>query len=159
MQVHPLRQVRSGSTSSLSLAAPSRMPLVPQNMAPNNIIPRRRGSVSTIRRSAVLEETYTISFETIYQLNRQVQGGSSLSISFDDFYRVVLHYTQWVDDDPIAQKVKRAVPKMTMNEAIRIVDSARRYGSSIVVTASLEDATRCKDILTRSQLKASIELA
>lgn len=121
----------------------------------------RRGSgVSTIRpRSAIMEETYTISFETIYQMDRQMQGNSSLSISFDDFYRVVLHYTQWSDDDPVAQKVRRAVPQMTMNEALRIVDAARRYGASIVVTAPLEDATRCMDSLNRFQLKATMELA
>lgn len=71
----------------------------------------------------------------------------------------MLHYTQWVDDDPIAQKVRRAVPQMTMNEALRIVDAARRYGASIVVTATLEDATMCKDKLTRFQLKATMELA
>lgn len=145
MQVHPLRSMRSG---------------LPGSRCTTNGVRRRGSGVSTIRpRSAILEETYTISFETIYQLNRQMQGGPSMSISFDDFYRVVLHYTQWVDDDPIAQKVKRAVPQMTMNEALRIVDSARRYGASIVLTAPLEDANTCKDTLTRLQLKASIELA
>lgn len=141
MHLRPLRTTRSG--------------------LPGTPCTARRGSgVSTIRpRSAVLEETYTISFETIYQLDRQMQGNPSMSISFEDFYRVVLHYTQWTEDDPIAQKVKRAVPQMTMNEALRIVDSARRYGVSIVVTAPLEDATQCKESLTRLQLKASVELA
>lgn len=92
-------------------------------------------------------------------MDRELYGNSSLSISFEDFYRVMLHYSNWVDDDPIAQKVKRAVPQMTMNEALRIVDSARRYGTSIVLTASLEDATICRDKLVRSQLKATMELA
>ena len=142
MSIRPLRHVRSGMPSPLPC------------------ISRRGNNVSTIRpRSAVLEETYTISFETIYQMDRQLYGNPSMSISFEDFYRVMLHYTQWTDDDPVAQKVKRAVPQMTMNEALRIVDSARRYGTSIVLTASLEDATICHDKLNRSQLKATIELA
>ena len=146
MQYCPLRTLRT---------LRSGMPTHP------SIARRGHGSgVSTIRpRSAIFEETYTISFETIYQLDRQMQGSQNVSISFEDFYRVMLHYTNWTDDDPIAQKVKRAVPQMTMNEALRIVDAARRYGTSIVVTATLEEATACKEKLTRSQLKATMELA
>ena len=120
---------------------------------------RRRGNVATRPKSSIMEENYTISFETIYNAERRTNGKNDINVSFEEFYRVILHYSQWVDDKPIAQKVVLAVPHLTTNEAIRIVECAHSYGSAIVVTLPLDEATICKDSLVRVGLKATMELA
>ena len=84
---------------------------------------------------------------------------ATFSISFDTFYRVILHYTAWSDDNITAKQVAKAVPALTYSEALRIVQAASRYGSAIVVTVPLDDARLYELRLTRFGFKASIEEA
>lgn len=122
---------------------------------PGLVYAKRHGTRTLVRpRLGILEEMETISFESLKQNKIQ-----NVNISFEEFYRVMLHYSAWSDDKETARKVIQAVSILRMNEAIRIVDSARRYGRSIVTTVPKEEAELYTDNLVRIGLKATLELA
>lgn len=110
------------------------------------------------RLSSILEENTTITFETIFNAEKRTAGGG-MDISFEDFYRVVLHYSGWAEDKLVTQKVVQAVPLLTFSEALRVVENAHRFGSAIVKTLPLEEAVMIRANLTRQGLKATIEIA
>lgn len=123
---------------------------------------RRHGRGSSTRtmvrpRLGILEEMDTISFETLKQAMGAPQ--KNVNILFEEFYRVILHYSGWSDDKETARKVIQAIAGMKMNEAVRIADSARRFGMAIVATVPKEEATVYTDNLLRIGLKASMEVA
>lgn len=91
------------------------------------------------------------------------QGVTSLldppSFQFEPFYRVLLHYNHWVDGKPVARLVRTAVPIVSMNESIRIVEMAEKHETSIVVTVKKDDAETYVQRLLFSGLISSMEVA
>lgn len=85
--------------------------------------------------------------------------GSAINIYFEPIYRVVLHFTQWPDNQEVTRRVKRAVPVITLPDARRVVENAAMHGTSIVVTAPLEDASLYEMRLTQAGLKVTLDIA
>ncbi len=83
----------------------------------------------------------------------------SFRITFEPIYRVILHYTQWKDDNVIAEKVVRAVNHMRFLEGLRIAQAANLHGSSIVVTTNLDQASVIEERLRLNGLRATVEVA
>lgn len=63
-----------------------------------------------------------------------------ISLQFEPFYRVILVYSEWLNDKSTAQKVRHSVPIITLNDAINVTRRARVEGRSIVVTVIKDDA-------------------
>lgn len=80
-------------------------------------------------------------------------------IRFEPFYRVILHYSQWTEGKQIARLVRIAVPVISMNDSIRVVEMAELHETSIVVTVEKEDAEAYVQRLLVAGLIASLELA
>ena len=57
---------------------------------------------------------------------------TTLNISFEPLYRIILVYTNWSDDKLIAEKVKSGVPIISYKEAIRAVKYAKVHGKAIL---------------------------
>lgn len=93
----------------------------------------------------------------------EAQGISSLldppTFQYEPFYRVLLHYNQWVDGKQIARLVRTAVPIVSMNDSVRIVEMAERYETAIVVTVNKEDAETYVQRLLFTGLISSMEVA
>ncbi len=81
------------------------------------------------------------------------------SFEVESFYRVLLHYSQWNNGDHVARLVRFAVPIITMNECIRIVNMAESYETAIVVTVKKEEAEKYAHRLLIAGLKSSTEEA
>lgn len=79
--------------------------------------------------------------------------------SFEPIYRVMLHYTNWTDTKDVTKRVKRAVPVVPITQARNAVEAAEKNGTSILVTAPLDDAAMYEIRLTQAGLKVSLELA
>lgn len=95
------------------------------------------------------------------QTQRRVRKtrNTSFRVSFEPIYRVILHYTQWTDDNVIAEKVVRAVNNMRFLEGLRIAQAANMNGSSIVVTTNIDQASLIEERLRMYGLRATIEIA
>ena len=63
-----------------------------------------------------------------------------ISLQFEPFYRVILVYSDWLNDKPVAQKVRYSVPIITSNDAMNVTRRARVEGRSIIVTVIKDDA-------------------
>jgi hypothetical protein len=83
----------------------------------------------------------------------------NINMSFDSFYRVILHFTNWPADTEVARSLCAAVPLVNMNASKRIVQNARAYGRAIVVTVTQADAELFKARLKQRNLMASLEEA
>lgn len=81
------------------------------------------------------------------------------SFQFEPFYRVILHYTQWVEGKPVARLVRIAVPIISMNECIRVVEMAETHNTAIVVTVKKDEAEMYVQRLLVAGLIASLEVA
>lgn len=84
---------------------------------------------------------------------------TSFRVTFEPIYRVILHYTQWTDDNLVAEKVVRAVNNMRFLEGLRIAQAANKYGSSIVATTNIEQASLIEEKLRLYGLRATVEIA
>lgn len=82
-----------------------------------------------------------------------------INMSYESFYRVILHFTNWPADTEVARSVCAAVPIVNMNSSKRIVQNARAYGRSIIVTVTQADAELFKTRLKQRNLMASLEEA
>lgn len=93
----------------------------------------------------------------------ETQGVTSLldppTFQYEPFYRVLLHYNQWVDGKQIARLVRVAVPIVSMNDSVRIVEMAERYETAIVVTVKKDDAEAYVQRLLIAGLISSMEVA
>jgi hypothetical protein len=85
--------------------------------------------------------------------------GVSIHFSFAPIYRVILHYNVWSDNKDAAKRVARAVDVLSMSDALRIVEAAVLYGSAIVVTVPLGEASSYEHRLRQAGLRASLEQA
>lgn len=76
---------------------------------------------------------------------------SSLTFAFEPFYRVILLYSGWSDNDEkeMALRVRKAVPIISFNNAKTIVQRSKIEGRCIVVTVIKDDA-----VLYSSNLKS-----
>lgn len=81
------------------------------------------------------------------------------SFQFEPFYRVILHYSQWIESKPVARLVRIAVPVISMNECIRVVQMAEAHNKAIVVTVKKDDAEMYVQRLLVAGLIASLEVA
>lgn len=91
--------------------------------------------------------------------NQDVLSMSGLSLTFEPFYRVVLVYSDWVNDKPIAQKVRYSVPIITATDAVNVVKRARAQGKAIVVTVIKDDAIMYMNNLKTKGLDVIIDEA
>lgn len=57
---------------------------------------------------------------------------TTINISFEPLYRIIIVYTNWSDDKLIAEKVKSGVPIISYKEAIRAVKYAKSHGKAIL---------------------------
>jgi ATP-dependent Clp protease adapter protein ClpS len=80
-------------------------------------------------------------------------------MTFEPFYRVILHYTNWKEDKIIAGLIKQGVPFLQHSQAIQTVKNAVAYGTAIVITATREDAELYEARLKRLGLKVSLDMA
>lgn len=85
--------------------------------------------------------------------------GITFDVTYEPIYRVVLHYNLWQDSKAVARRVKSAVPILSGANALRIVENAQLYGSSIVITVPLDDASMYESRLSRAGLKVTLEIA
>ena len=81
------------------------------------------------------------------------------SITFEPIYRVMLHFTQWSDNKEVSRRIVRGVPLIGLANAMRIVESAVSHGTSIVITAPLDDAQMYQNRLTQMGLRITLEMA
>jgi ATP-dependent Clp protease adapter protein ClpS len=95
--------------------------------------------------------------ESLLSITDHMMEGTTMQ--FEPIYRVLLHYTNWVNPKEIARKVHQAVPVVSSSHALRTVENAAAHGTAIVVTAALDDAELYEARLTRVGLKASLEVA
>ena len=63
-----------------------------------------------------------------------------INFAFEPFYRVILLYTNWDNDKPVAKLVSASVPIITNRDAANIVKTCRIEGTAIVVTVLKDDA-------------------
>lgn len=93
--------------------------------------------------------------------SRDTVSGTSLNIRFEPHYRVILHYSNWSQDDTkaITQRVKVGVPPLTLKDCEKAVKHAFTYGMSILCTVPKEKAFLYYDTLCLVGLNASIEEA
>lgn len=86
---------------------------------------------------------------------------TEFKITFDQFYRVMLHYTNWPEDSnkTIARRVKMAVPILTMKNCEEVVKQTFKYGLCIICTVPQDKAVLYKDALAQLGLTATIEEA
>jgi hypothetical protein len=83
----------------------------------------------------------------------------ALNVSFEPFYRVILHYSSWADSNKTAKIVAKAVPIVSFSHALHVVKSAEVYNQAILVTVLKNDAEMYQSRLKMSGYNASIESA
>jgi ATP-dependent Clp protease adapter protein ClpS len=83
----------------------------------------------------------------------------NINFSYEPFCRVILVYSNWIEDKLTAALVVNAVPKLPYNDAIRIVRSAHINGSAIVVTVLRQEAAIYADNLLKKGLDCFLEEA
>lgn len=81
------------------------------------------------------------------------------SFSFEPFYRVILQYSEWESDKPIARKVAQAVPIISGVQAMRITRKCRQTGNAIVVTVKKDDAVLYASNLRNKGLRVIMDEA
>lgn len=86
---------------------------------------------------------------------------TNIQLRFEDFYRVILHYTSWApDDEPeLAKKIVQAVPILNFSSALRVTVAASKHGRSIVTTVPKELAHRYQIRLEHYGFQVSTEVA
>jgi hypothetical protein len=93
----------------------------------------------TFTEYAIIEDIIVVK-NLIADVSNDTDLATSLRISFEPFYRVVLLYTQWEDDKKAASRLVTAVSLIKIAEGVHITRSARKYGMSIVVTVLQAEA-------------------
>lgn len=92
-------------------------------------------------------------------LRSAVPSKEEISFTFEPFYRVVLVYNDWINDKPIAQKVRYSVPIISGNDAANVVKRARLKGDAIIVTVIKDDAEKYMSNLKTKGLDVFIDEA
>lgn len=91
------------------------------------------------------------------------KGSTSLldppNFQFEPFYRVLLHYNNWTEGKQIARIVRMAVPIVSADESLRVVEMAEIHETAIVVTVPKDDAELFVQRLIVSGLISSMEVA
>jgi len=95
-----------------------------------------RTTVSRARSSRVVTRAAPIGGGGL--LERNVVG--NFKFAYEPYYRVILIYSNWVDDKDVAQKVHHSINVLGYNEALRVVRNAHTEGKAIVVTVIKDDA-------------------
>lgn len=92
---------------------------------------------------------------------RDTNISTNFNLKFENYYRVMLYYTNWAESDTkkITQRVKVGVPILTLKECEKTVKHAFSYGMSIVCTVPKEKAILYCETLMRLGLNATIEEA
>lgn len=88
-------------------------------------------------------------------------AGTEFRVTFDQFYRVILYYTNWPEDSTklVTTRVKMAVPMLTLNDCDVIVRQTFKYGMCIVCTVQHDKAVLYRDSLIGFGFNATIEEA
>jgi hypothetical protein len=86
---------------------------------------------------------------------------TSLNISFEPFYRVVLIYNGWKDDKDkdVAIKVKQSIDILSFGESLGRARTARQQSSAILVTVPKDDAHVYVENLVKKGLEAKLDEA
>lgn len=84
---------------------------------------------------------------------------TSLRISFEPFYRVILRYNDWNDDKEAAKTLCRCVSIIDFSKGMYIVRTAKAKGTAIVVTVTHEEARQYKSRILQNGMDAFIEEA
>ena len=86
---------------------------------------------------------------------------STLNLTFEPFYRVVLLYNGWKDDKDkdIAIKVKQSVNILSFSESLVRARNARIQHSAILVTVPKDDAQLYLENLVKKGLEVKLDEA
>lgn len=86
---------------------------------------------------------------------------TEFKLTFDQFYRVILHYSNWPEDanKSVAKRLKMGVPVITMKDSELIVKQTFKYGICIVCTVQQDKAELYRAALVQLGLNATIEEA
>lgn len=78
---------------------------------------------------------------------------------FAPMHRVILHYTNWVEDNDVAVRIRRAVPNVPKDHARNAALQARISGHAIVLTAAPDIAEDAATNLRAQGLRVTLEEA
>jgi len=74
-------------------------------------------------------------------------------------YRVVLHNDDHNSMDHVVRALRRSVPSLSVDDAVRIMFDAHNHGQATVITCAKEEAELYRDRLQSFALTATIEPA
>lgn len=92
-------------------------------------------------------------------VEKQSDSETTLSFSFEPFYRVILLYSDWDNDKSIAKKISKAVPIVSSVYAVQVARRCRLTGQAIVVTVIKDDAILYMSNLRNQGLRVTIDEA
>lgn len=151
------------TTRTMMLQTPnlSSFRAIPSNITKTNIGKNRRKYTSYPSMDTSSFITTVINRMAMPESPTQTNKNTEFKITFDQFYRVMLHYSNWPEDTnkTIAKRVKMAVPILTMKNCEAIVKQTFKYGLCIICTVPQDKAVLYKDALTQFGLNATIEEA
>lgn len=104
----------------------------------------------------LLERPFMIEIES---RNIKDEENMGANFQFEAFHRVILHYTNWSDNEEIARRLVRGVPVLSKTDGLRIASNAASAGTAIVITTTYQDASLYETRLTQMGLKVSLDLA
>lgn len=121
------------------------------------LLRRQRMGTPKIRRSSAPIPWYDV--DTSYPEKSGTVLMDTPNFQFEPFYRVLLHYNNWTEGKQIARIVRMAVPIVSADESIRVVEMAEIHETAIVVTVPKDDAELFVQRLVVAGLLSSMEIA
>lgn len=95
--------------------------------------------------------------DVVYSITDYMMEG--MDMTFEPIYRVILHYSNWIDHGQTAKTIKQGVPVISYSHALRTAENAAAYGSAIVVTVPKDEAELYEQRLERLGFKVSLDIA